>query len=167
MRVAAADVMERFSEYMSFLAVFEVGGRYYLVAARNGVVLEDKLFESEDLARKAYVKLSEIPDWGAFFAPGSWGMPRAVERDLSDVLVGREVAQMHSISHLGSGVFSGVLVVLFLFGLGLVFHDSLSRVFDSRPKVAELDPGLVAEYKRQIEDWTNNSKSKNNCHHRR
>lgn len=152
MRVAAADVMERFSEYMSFLAVFEVGGRYYLVAARNGVVLEDKLFESEDLARKAYVKLSEIPDWGAFFAPGSWGMPRAVERDLSDVLVGREVAQMHSISHLGSGVFSGVLVVLFLFGLGLVFHDSLSRVFDSRPKVAELDPGLVAEYKRQIEE---------------
>ncbi len=152
MRVAAAEVMENFSEYMSFLAVFEVDTKYYLVAARNGVVLEDKLFDSEAAARRAYVKLSEIPDWGAFFAPGAWGMPRAVERNLSDVLGGREGAQLHSISHLGSGLFSGLLIVLFLFGLGMIFHDSLNQTLESRPNVSELDPALVAEYKRQIEE---------------
>jgi hypothetical protein len=137
---------------MSFLAVFEVDTKYYLVAARNGVVLEDKLFDSEAAARRAYVKLSEIPDWGAFFAPGAWGMPRAVERNLSDVLGGREAAQLHSISHLGSGLFSGLLIVLFLLGLGMIFHDSLNQTLESRPNVSELDPALVAEYKRQIEE---------------
>ena len=33
MRVAAADVMDAFSEYTSFLAVFEVNKMFYLVAA--------------------------------------------------------------------------------------------------------------------------------------
>ena len=46
MRVAAADVMVAFSEYTSFLAVFVVGKQFYLVAARNGIILEDKLFNS-------------------------------------------------------------------------------------------------------------------------
>ena len=152
MRVAAAEVMEAFSEYMSFLAVFEVGKQFYLVAARNGVVLEDKLFENEDDARNAYVKLSEIPDWGAFFAPGSWGMPRSVERNLADVLVGRENVQLHLISHFSAGVFSVLLIALFMLGFGIVFHDSLNQTLRSRPNVAELDPELVQEYKRQIEE---------------
>lgn len=152
MRVAAAEVMEAFSEYMSFLAVFEVGKQFYLVAARNGVVLEDKLFENEDDARNAYVKLSEIPDWGAFFAPGSWGMPRSVERNLADVLVGRENVQLHLISHFSAGVFSVLLIALFMLGFGIIFHDSLNQTLRSRPNVAELDPELVQEYKRQIEE---------------
>ena len=36
--------------------------------------------------------------------------------------------------------------------MGLVFRDSLVEVFAPRPQVAELDPKLVAEYKRQIEE---------------
>lgn len=152
MRVAAAAVMDSFSEYTSFLAVFAVDNKFYLVAARNGIILEDKVFDSEDAARREYVKLSEIPDWGAFFAPGAWGMPRAAERNLADVLDGRNNTTLHLISRFGAGVVSLGLMVLFLLGLGLIFHDSVSQVFRSRPQVAELDPQLVAEYKRQIEE---------------
>ncbi len=152
MRVAAAGVMESFSEYTSFLAVFEIGKQFYLVAARNGIILEDKIFDNADDARAEYVKLSEIPDWGAFFAPGEWGMPRAVERDLHDVLGGYNGVRLHPISHLRSGAFSLFLVAVFVLCIGLIFSDSIKSAFAPRPQVAELNPELVAEYKRQIEE---------------
>lgn len=149
---AAAEVMESFSEYTSFLAMFHVGARYYLVAARNGIILQDKIFDSEQVARKEYSKLAAIPDWGAFFAPGAWGVPRAAERNLADVLRGRSHAVLRSISWVGVGATSMLLVALFLLCAGMIFSDSLVKVFSSRPNVAQLNPELVAEYKRQIEE---------------
>ena len=149
---AAAEVMEGFAEYTSFLAVFQVGKQFYLVAARNGIILQDKVFDSEQVARQEYVKLSEIPDWGAYFAPSAWGVPRAAERNLADVLRGRSHVTLRSISLFGVRAVTVMLAVLFLLGLGLVFRDSLVEVFAPRPQVAELDPKLVAEYKRQIEE---------------
>lgn len=149
---AAAEVMESFSEYTSFLAMFHVGARYYLVAARNGIILQDKIFDSEQVARKEYSKLAAIPDWGAFFAPGAWGVPRAAERNLADVLRGRSHAVLRSISWVGVGATSMLLVALFLLCVGMIFSDSLVKVFSSRPNVAQLNPELVAEYKRQIEE---------------
>lgn len=149
---AAAEVMESFSEYTSFLAVFQTGKYFYLVAARNGIILEDKIFDSEDAARAEYVKLSEIPDWGAFFAPGSWAMPRAAERNLADLLSGHSRANLHSISHVRAGVFSLILLAVFVLMLFGLFNDSFKQMFSPRPKQAELDPELVAEYKRQIEE---------------
>ena len=147
---AAADIMESFSEYTSFLAVFQTGNLYYLVAARNGIILSDRIFDSEDAARNEYVKLSEIPDWGAFFAPGAWGMPRAAERNLADLLNGASHATMHTISRLGAGVLSAVLFGVFVLLLGVVFRDSIIQTLTPRPRVSQLDPELVAEYKRQI-----------------
>ncbi len=152
MRVAAADVMDAFAEYTSFLAVFEINKKFYLVAARNGILLEDKLFDSEDDVRAEYVKLSEIPDWGAFFAPGAWGMPRAIEYDLADVLNAHNVVRLHPISHVRAGFISAVLLGVFLFGLFGIFRGSVVEMLSPRPSVAELDPELVAEYKRQIEE---------------
>ncbi len=149
---AAAEVMESFSEYTSFVAVFAVSRGFYMVAARNGVILVDKLFESESEARNEYVKMSEIPDWGAFFAPGAWGMPRAAERNLGDLLTGQSRATLHTISRFGSRMFSLIIFCLFLVGMAFVFSDSVKQVFMPRPQVAELNPELVAEYKKQIEE---------------
>lgn len=154
--VAAAAVMDSFSEYTSFLAVFPVGEKYYLVAARNGIILSDRVFDTAQDARNEYVKLSEIPDWGAFFAPGEWGMPRAAERNLADLLSGHSGASLHSISRMGSGVLSLGLVCLFLLGAVWIFREPVIQAFSPRPQVAKLDPDLVAEYKRQIEE--NNKK---------
>ena len=133
---AAAEVMESFSEYTSFLAVFQVASSYYLVAARNGIILADKVFESEDAARREYVALSEIPDWGAFFAPGAWGMPRAAERNLADLLTGHSHAQMHLISRASAGLLSVALIavfVLFTFLFNLKAHN-LNCYPRSKPK---------------------------------
>ena len=149
---AAAEVMESFSEYTSFLAVFHVGKVFYLVAARNGIILEDKFFDSETAARDEYARLAEIPDWGALFAPGAWGMPRAAERNLPDLLGGHSHAVLHSISRFGAGMLSLMLAGIFVLGLSVVFRDSVVQMFSARPQVQELDPELVAEYKRQIEE---------------
>ncbi len=148
---AAAEVMESFAEYTSFLAMFQVGDLFYLVAARNGIILQDKVFDSEQAARKEYVKLAEIPDWGAFFAPGAWGMPRAAERNLADVLVGRSRAVLRGISWLETSMASIILVGLFLLGAGIIFYEPISNMLAPR-QIAELNPELVAEYKRQIEE---------------
>ena len=148
---AAAEVMESFSEYTSFLAVFQLNKMFFLVAARNGVILEDKIFYSEDEARNEYMKLSEIPDWGAFFAPGVWGMPRAAERNLADLLTGRSHAVLHSISRFGTGMISVGLIVIFVLGLGVVFKDSVKQVMQPKQKIEGLNPELVAEYHKQIE----------------
>lgn len=149
---AAADVMEAFSEYTSFVAVFQTARGFYLVAARNGIILADKIFESETDARAAYVRLTEIPDWGALVAPGDWGMPRAAERNLADVLTGRSRANLHYISLFGAGLMSSVLIALFMFAVIMIFSEPIMQFLTPKPKVHELSPELVAEYKRQIEE---------------
>ena len=152
MPVAAAAVMERFAEYTSFLAVFQVHSGYYLVAARNGVILSDKVFETEKAAREEYAKLSEIPDWGALFAPGAWGVPKAAERNISELLNGFNRTTMHSISHFGVNLFSLGMFALFLFGMLVLFREPIVQALMPRPKLSQINPELVAEYKKQLEE---------------
>ena len=152
MNSVAAAVTEAFSEYTSFLAVFSVDKFFYLVAVRNGVILEDKLFEKEEEARTEYFRLSEVPDWGDLFAPGAWGMPRAVERNLSDLLLQGPKIILRPISRLFSGVLSLVLMLLFLFGIGWFFRVPLEQMVNPQPEISEVSPEIAAEYQKQIEE---------------
>ena len=45
MDCVAAAVTDALSEFSSFLAVFSIDKYFVLVAVRNGIILEDKLFE--------------------------------------------------------------------------------------------------------------------------
>lgn len=148
----AAEVMEALAEYTSFLSVFAVGKNFVLVAVRNGVILEDKLFDTEAAARKAYTKLSQIPDWGVLIAPGAWGMPRAIDRNLGDVVSGNSRANLRAIGWLGAGLMSALMIVLFVVFLGWMFRDQISQMLAPRPQMANVDPEIVAEYKRQVEE---------------
>jgi hypothetical protein len=153
MTCAAPEVMEAFSEYTSFLAVFRTpSNSFYLVAARNGIFIQDTLYVDENTARAEYIKLSEIPDWGAYIAPSEWNMPRAIERDLSGVLGVRSHAFLRPISHARAGILSLLLIGVFVLLMSGIFRDSIVQTFAPRPQVQELDPELVAEYKRQIEE---------------
>ncbi len=149
---AAAEIMDSLTEYNSFLGVFPVGRQYYLIAVRNGIILKDVLFEREIDARSAYFELSEIPDWGALFAPGAWGMPRAIERKLSELIRGSARAVLRPIGWVGAGVISVVLLLIFAAVLFHIFSDPINQVISPQPKVAEINPELAAEYKKQIEE---------------
>mgnify|MGYP003623790818 FL=1 len=55
---AAAEVMESFAEYSSFLAMFHVGDVFWMVAVRDGIIVQDKIFENEHSAREEYLNFS-------------------------------------------------------------------------------------------------------------
>lgn len=149
---AAAEVMDSLTEYNSFLGVFEVGKQYYLIAVRNGIILKDELFDNENAARSAYFELSEIPDWGALFAPSAWGMPRAIERSLSDLIRGNARAVLRPISWVRMGLWSTIMLIVFVAVLFHIFNEPINQMISPRPQIAEINPELAAEYKKQIEE---------------
>ena len=148
---AAAAVTDALGEYSSFLAVFGIDKYFYLVAVRNGVILEDKLFTSESDARAEYFKLSEIPDWGALFAPAPWGMPRAVERNFSDLIVRAVRAPLRPISRVGAGLVSGVLIIVFVVGSMWFFRDPLEQMATTS-ELSNISPELAAEFEKQVQE---------------
>ncbi len=149
---AAAEVMDSLTEYNSFLGVFPVAGRFYLIAVRNGIILKDELFDREIDARSAYSELAEIPDWGALFAPGVWGMPRAIERSLSDLIRGDTRAVLRPIGWIRAGILSIILLLVFGAVMFHMFNEPINQMITPRPQIAEIDPELAAEYKKQIEE---------------
>jgi len=149
---AAAEVVDSLTEYSSFLAAFAAGNVFYLVAVRNGVILEDKIFTSEAEARAEYARLFEIPDWSALIAPASWSMPRAIERRLSDLITGRVRAVLHSIGRVRSILLSIVLLAGFVVLVFSMFRGPIGEMMQTHPQISQIDPELAAEYKRQIEE---------------
>lgn len=152
MASAAAEVVESLSEYTSFLAAFLVGRGVYIVAVRNGVILLDRFFDSETAARAEYVRMMEIPDWGALIAPGVWSMPRAVEKLISDVFVKNSRAVLRQISRVRSRMTSVILLMLFVLGVMYLYREPIGQMLAPRPQIAKINPELAAEYKRQIDE---------------
>ena len=149
---AAAEVAEALSEYSSFMAVFAVETGFYMVAVRNGIILIDKVFDQESDARAEYTKMAEMPDWGAFIAPASWGMPRAVEHTLDDVITGRSRVVLRSISMLRSIIVSILLLLLFCGAMVYVYRDSVVKSVTGHHDIKQIDPEKVEEFRRQIDE---------------
>ncbi len=147
---AAAEIVDSLSEFVSFLGVFQVNNYFYLVAVRNGVIIRDVLIETAEQARKLYTELSNIPDWGGLFAPASWGMPKAQEKFISELIRPSVSARLHPINVFNSIWPTIIFFVLVLLVGGVLFRDKIRRVFFSSSPV-QTNPELVAEYKRNIE----------------
>ena len=152
MSSAAAEVTEALSEHSSFLAVFAVETNYYMVVVRNGIILKDQLFDNESDVRAEYTKLARMPDWGAFIAPASWGMPRAVERSLDDVITGYSHVVLHSISMTRSIAVSVLLAVLFILGIILIYREPVIKSVENRQNMEQIDADQAAEYRRMVDE---------------
>lgn len=146
---AAVEVINSLSELVSFLGVFNAGEHFYLIAVRNGIIIRDILIEQEDVARKTYIELSKIPDWGALFAPASWGIPKSQDKNLYDLIKHGNFAKLRQISVVKSVVPSILIAVLFiLFGVFVLNHPIDNSANTNKPKI---NSELAAEYHRQIE----------------
>ncbi|MFQ6778129.1 MAG: type 4b pilus protein PilO2 [Alphaproteobacteria bacterium] len=150
MMVAAVQVMNSLSEYSAFLSAFDLGDSFYIVAVRNGVVLMDKVFETETSARTEYSKMAELPDWGAFIAPSKWAMPRAVERDLYSLLVNANKIVLKPINRLDFGIVPLLVLCAFLFAIYYFFSEPIDKMKNTK-KFDGVDPQLIQEYKQKIE----------------
>lgn len=146
----AAEVVDALSEYSSFLAVFAIDKKYYLLAVRNGVILADKLFNTEQDARAEYAKFSKIPDWSAFIAPNSWAIPRAAERDLNVLLPRKTKYNLREITRWRGRIISIILLVLFFAGIYFLFREPIDKIRDTKPK--QLSQEQIEEYNRLVEE---------------
>ena len=145
---AAAQIVNSLSDFISFLAVFNVDGHFYLVAVRNGIIIQDTLIETEDAARKLYTKLSVMPDWGLLIAPSNWGIPKSQEKTISDLIGFYSVAKLKSIGFIKAIVPAVLIASLFiLFGIYVLSNP----VENTSNKGANLNTDLANEYRRQIE----------------
>lgn len=145
---AAAQIMESLSEFVSFLAVFSVNNRFYLVAVRNGIIIRDVLIENQEEARKMYTELASLPDWGILIAPSSWGIPKSQEKDISDLIGKENVARLRPFCFLKAIFPSLLMTVLFvLFGV-YILSNPIKTPSD---KGSNLNTELASEYRKQIE----------------
>jgi hypothetical protein len=149
MSSAAVEVVSSLADLVSFLGVFQANSYYYLVAVRNGVIIRDVLLNDAESARRLYTQLAEIPDWGALFAPASWGIPKSQERLLSD-LIGRRGAsiklrQIDTSKSLIPAIFFLILFVIFGY---IVLKNSVPNQNVDGPKISQ---EKITEYKKQLE----------------
>ncbi len=153
---AAAEIMDSFTEYSSFLAVFRVKEGFYLIAVRNGIVLKDELYDMESGARSEFDKLIEIPDWTALFAPTVWNVPKSVEKNIENVLIGNTKNILKPISSVKANLFSLFLFVLFIGGLGYFFADPIKEMLGTQEEqVLKIDPKLAEEYRKEMLEKAN------------
>jgi hypothetical protein len=148
----AAEIIESLPGYASMLCAFHVDGKFVVIAVRNGVILHDMLFTNEADARTKYAELTEIPDWNALIAPAEWGMPRAVDRNLEDILSGTNHGVLRPISRVGAGAMSFLLLLIFALLFLYFFREPINQMFAPKPQVAKINPELAEEYKKQLEE---------------
>ncbi|MDR1207549.1 MAG: type 4b pilus protein PilO2 [Rickettsiales bacterium] len=150
MGVAAVEVMEALSEYNSFLAVFAVKQGMYLIAARNGIIITDRLYENEIDAKAEYEQLSTLPDWGVLVAPGYWSAPRSEEKLIEEVVSGESKQTIQPVSNVGGWLLSIILVIAFLAGMFVMFKGPLVGFVADQGHKAKPDEAALAEYKRKM-----------------
>jgi len=149
---AAAEVMDAFSDYNSFLAAFAVRQGFYLVAARNGIIIQDKLFGDEVSAKHEYEQLAGLPDWGLLVAPAAWEIARGEEKILSEVVSGNTRYYLNPASKLASIATSAVIITLVLAGLFYMFREPLTHMIKPRQKTMEIDEEARAAFVRKLEE---------------
>lgn len=149
---AAIEIVSALSDLVSFLGVFAAdNNNYYLIAVRNGVIIRDILLTDAESARKLYTQMVEIPDWGALFAPSSWGIPKSQEKQLSELMGHGANAKLREISTVKSMMPTVIFMIIFaIFGY-VVLKNSVVNQNIAKPTI---NPEKIAEYKKQIEEKT-------------
>ena len=87
MPVAALSLAEAFSDVPSSVSVFKVPEGWWFIAVRNDLILseEDMLYLNEEDAKRNFVSMMAVPDWGRRVAPASWQIEGAEERSIDEV----------------------------------------------------------------------------------
>ena len=147
---AAAEVMDAFSDHNSFLAAFAVRQGFWVVAARNGIIIQDKLYASESLAKNEFDTLSGLPDWGILVAPGSWPAARSEEKLLDELVSGDSKCQAVPISGFGSGLFVLAALAALLAGGLYTFKGQLAKVLTLRTPAVKFNPEAAEAYKKRL-----------------
>ncbi|MCL2017559.1 MAG: type 4b pilus protein PilO2 [Alphaproteobacteria bacterium] len=155
MSAVAAEAMDAFSEYNSFLAAFAVRQGIWVVAARNHIIIHDRLYAGEAAAKAEFDTLSELPDWGILVAPGSWSAARAEEKLLDEIVSKDSKYPLQPIRSLKNGLVSIIVLAAIIGGAAYMFREDVAKVLVPKKPAAKFNPAAAEAYKRKLEAGDN------------
>ena len=82
----AVDCAEWGDNWLAALKLPGGGDFWWIVAMRDSQIYEDQLHKGETAARHAFEVSLEAPNWERTMAPEAWGVTKAEDVELSDVL---------------------------------------------------------------------------------
>lgn len=148
---AAAEVMEGFADYNSFVAAFAVRQGFWLVAARNGIIIQDKLYADEADAKSEFEALAVLPDWGIMVAPGYWSAPRSEEKHIGEIVSGDARYSIQAVSHFGRRLLIAAAIAALLAAGFYAFRTPVMNAFRPKERAAKPDARAIEEYKKKLE----------------
>ncbi|MCQ2562324.1 MAG: type 4b pilus protein PilO2 [Alphaproteobacteria bacterium] len=151
MSVLAVEIKESLSEYTSFCCVFNINGKFYLIAVRNEIIIKDELISDIDLAKHAIKDLLKIPDWGLIIAPDGFEISKAHEKNITEIVRGIGGIKLRNINILKSGIPSIIFVILFVALAMYLIKSPIGQLFAPN-NIQNQSPELAEEYKRQLEE---------------
>ena len=139
MPVAALSLVEAFSDVPSSVSVFKVPEGWWFIAVRNDLILseEDMLYLNEDDAKRNFVSMMAVPDWGRRVAPASWQIDGTEERSIDEVLAKAPRVKLQKLKkELSIKTVSILVAAVVLIGWGA--FSLLSYMFGSSEVIREV-----------------------------
>ena len=121
--VAATALIDFLSDRHSSLAVFKVKEGWWFVVIRNDLILseEEVLYKDEEDAKRAFLAMLAVPDWGRKIAPSEWQLEGTQDIDLAKLFKSRKlrIIRLQPINaKTGQRFLIFVAVILFIIGIG-------------------------------------------------
>ena len=139
MPVAALSLVEAFSDVPSSVSVFKVPEGWWFIAVRNDLILseEDMLYLNEEDAKRNFVSMMAVPDWGRRVAPASWQIDGTEERSIDEVLAKAPRVKLQKLKkELSIKTVSILVAAVVLIGWGA--FSLLSYMFGSSEVIREV-----------------------------
>lgn len=94
----AIDSAEWGDNWLAALKLPGGGDFWWIVAMRDSQIYEDQLHKGEAAARHAFDVSLEAPDWERTMAPDAWGVRKAEDVELSDILSLKDAARLRRVN---------------------------------------------------------------------
>jgi len=124
----------------SFVAAFSVGEGYYIVAARDNIVLAgyDRVFASADEALESFQGLSLLMTWDQRICPKEWDIEDSTYITLEDALGGeRPKTKLESVSQVSRAIrIGGMLSILVLVVGGFLAYEGYKADMEDERRAA-------------------------------
>ncbi len=139
MPVAALGLVDTFSDVPSSVSVFKVPEGWWFIAVRNDLILseEDMLFLREEDAKKNFISMMAVPDWGRKIAPASWEIEGTEELDIGEVLAKSTKVKLQKLKT-EFGAKNIVYIAAIVIALGWLGYYTVSNYFGGDEVIREV-----------------------------
>ncbi len=123
---AAVAVSTILSDKSSTVAIFKVNIGWWLLVIRNDIILpeEDRIFKTEMDAKKAFVSMLAVPDWGYKICPEDWNIADTKEVNIEELLTDKYTkATLEKVDKTAMIITAVVIILLISGSIGKVIWD--------------------------------------------